>query len=63
MVKCLPVFEYFTVFLKNKNIISKIRRSKFTDYATLTLCSVLFDLIFYVPSNNLLVMLGLVLLG
>ena len=36
MVKCLPEFEYFTVFLKNKNIISKIRRSKVTDYAALT---------------------------
>ena len=33
MVKCLPEFEYFTVFLKNKNIIFKIRRSKVTDYA------------------------------
>ena len=37
MVKCLPEFEYFTVFLKNKNIIFKIRRSKVTDYAALTL--------------------------
>ena len=36
MVKCLPEFEYFTAFLKNKNIIFKIRRSKFTDYAALT---------------------------
>ena len=35
MVKCLPEFEYFTVFLKNKNIIFKIRRSKVTDYAAL----------------------------
>ena len=35
MVKCLPEFEYFTVFLKNKNIIIKIRRSKVTDYAAL----------------------------
>ena len=35
MVKCLPEFEYFTVFLKNKNIIFKIRRSKITDYAAL----------------------------
>ena len=26
----------FTVFLKNKNIIFKIRRSKVTDYAALT---------------------------
>ena len=36
MVKCLPEFEYFTVFLKNKNIIFKIRRSKVTDYAALS---------------------------
>ena len=35
MVKSLPEFEYFTVFLKNGNIISKIRRSKVTDYAAL----------------------------
>ena len=35
MVKSLPEFEYFTVFLKNKNIIFKIRRSKVTDYAAL----------------------------
>ena len=35
MVKCLPEFEYFSVFLKNKNIIFKFRRSKVTDYATL----------------------------
>ena len=37
MVKCLPEFEYFIVFLKNKNIISKIGRSKVTDYAALRL--------------------------
>ena len=36
MVKCLPEFEYFTVFLKNKNIIFKIRRSKVTEYAALS---------------------------
>ena len=38
MVKCLPEYEYFTVFLKNKknnNIVFKIRRSKTTDYAAL----------------------------
>ena len=35
MVKCLPEFEYFTVFLKNNNIIFEIRRSKVTDYAAL----------------------------
>ena len=39
MVKCLPEFEYFTVFLKNKNIIFKIRRSKVTDYAALKYAS------------------------
>ena len=36
MVKCLPEFEYFYSVLKNKNIIFKIRRSKVTDYAALT---------------------------
>ena len=36
MEKCLPEFENFTVFLKNRNFISKIRRSKVTDYAALT---------------------------
>ena len=37
MVKCLPEYEYFTVFLKKKqkNIVFKIRRSKTTDYAAL----------------------------
>ena len=37
MVKCLviPEFEYFTVFLKNRNFISKIKISKVTDYAAL----------------------------
>ena len=36
MIKCLPEFEYlFTVFLKNRNFISKIKRSKVTDYAAL----------------------------
>ena len=36
MVKLLPEFEDFTVFLKNRNFISKIKRSKVTDYAALT---------------------------
>ena len=35
MVKCLPEFEYFYCVLKNRKIISKIRRSKVTDYAAL----------------------------
>ena len=35
MVKCLPEFEYFTVFLKKRNFISKISKSKVTDYAAL----------------------------
>ena len=29
---------FFTVFLKNRNISSKIKRSKVTDYAALTNC-------------------------
>ena len=28
-------FSFFTVFLKNRNIISKIKKSKVTDYAAL----------------------------
>ena len=36
MVKFLSEFEDFTVFLKNRNFISKIKRSKVTDYAALT---------------------------
>ena len=35
MVKFLPEFEYLTVFLKNRNFISKIKRPKVTDYAAL----------------------------
>ena len=35
MVKCLPEFEYFTVFFKSRNFISKIKRSKVTDYVAL----------------------------
>ena len=31
-------FSFFTVFLKNRNIISKIKRSKVTDYAVLSKC-------------------------
>ena len=34
MYTCILVF--FTVFLKNRNIRSKIKRSKVTDYAALT---------------------------
>ena len=30
-------FSFFTVFLKNRNISSKIKRSKVTDYAALML--------------------------
>ena len=36
MVKCLPEFEYFYCNLENRNFISKIKRSKVTDYAALT---------------------------
>ena len=35
MIKCLPEFEHFTVFLKIRNFISKIRRSKITNFAAL----------------------------
>ena len=35
MLKYLPVSEYFTVFLKNRNIIFKMKISKVTDYAAL----------------------------
>ena len=35
MVKCYLNLSIFTVFLKNRNFISKIRRSKVTDYAAL----------------------------
>ena len=34
MVKCMP--DFFIVVLKKRNIISKIKRSKVTDYAALT---------------------------
>ena len=34
-VKCIPEFSIFTVFLKNRNIISKMKISKVTDYAAL----------------------------
>ena len=36
MVNFYLNFGIFTVFLKNRNFISKIRRSKVTDYAALT---------------------------
>ena len=36
LVKCVPEFWFFTVFLKNRTIISKIKRSKVTYYAALT---------------------------
>ena len=35
MVIILPEIEYFTVFLNNGNFISKIKKSKVTDYAAL----------------------------
>ena len=34
--KCIPQFCFFVVYLKNRSIISKIKRSKVTDYAALT---------------------------
>ena len=41
MVKCYLNLSIFTLLLKNKNIIFKIRRSKVTDYAALNTHSVL----------------------
>ena len=35
MVKTLPEFEYFTVFLNNRNFFTKMRISKVTDCAAL----------------------------
>ena len=35
--RLIPEFYFFTVFLKKRNIISKIKRSKVTDYAALRL--------------------------
>ena len=35
MVKCIPEYSFFIVFLKNRNISSKIKRSKVTGYAAL----------------------------
>ena len=35
MVKCLSEFEYCFCILENRIFISKIRRSKVTDYAAL----------------------------
>ena len=35
LVKCIPEFYFFTLFLKNRNISSKIKRSKVTDYEAL----------------------------
>ena len=39
MVKRLPEFEYLYCILENRNFISKIKRSKVTDYAALTFTS------------------------
>ena len=36
MVKTLPEFEYFTVFLNNRNFFSKMRIFKVTDYAAIS---------------------------
>ena len=36
MVKIYLHFSIFTLFLKNRDLMSKIRRSKVTDYAALT---------------------------
>ena len=36
LVQYIPEFLFFAVFLKNRNILSKIKKSKVTDYAALT---------------------------
>ena len=54
MVKCLPEFEYFTVFLKNRNFISKIRISKVTDYAALITTITVFTVIVMMSSYYIL---------
>ena len=51
MVKYLPEFEFFYYFLENRNFISKIRRSKVTDYAALSPSWV--SLIYQVAKFNL----------
>ena len=60
MVKCLPEFEHFTVFLKNKNIIFKTRRSKVTDYAALNV-KILTNIIYFLADmcifQNVLIIL------
>ena len=49
MVKCLPEFEYFYCFLKNRNFISKSRISKDTDYAAFKVIVMLSkDLVWYI---------------
>ena len=35
LLKYIPEFKLFVVFLKNRNIFSKIKKSKVTDYAAL----------------------------
>ena len=56
MVKCLPEFEYFTVLLKNRNFISKIKRSKVTDYAALKVKVIIqtFFICIYYRANSIL---------
>ena len=50
MVKYLPEFEYFTVFLKNRNFISKIRISKVTNYAALN-AAIDYSLVVFIQVN------------
>ena len=48
MVNVYLILSIFIVFLKNRNLISKIRRSKVTDYAALTArISFPFTILFY----------------
>ena len=45
MVKYLPEFEFFYCILENGNFISRIKRSKVTDYAAL-------NILYYIVTNN-----------
>ena len=48
----MPEFQFFTVFLKNRNIVSKIKRSKVTDYAALIIFRYLDSAEMYAQTQN-----------
>ena len=57
MVKCLPEFEYFYCILEKRNFISKIRRSKVTDYVALN--DVKSAKLALVPCSNYMIQLNI----